>query len=288
MAESDPRNQYYYQSGNQKGLSRYYSNAVHSPAYENLVIPPLREGNADEIIIANDQPGFQDIRTDELVAGLNEHIFTRWKGIPTYIIGQHNFAHFAIAEAIHVHDINPHAVLINFDTHPDHDDAPNHLSTKDRQNLRRVADYTNKLLIDNFLEAATSHEFISGVVWVHPLQRPAIDEESEFATFPFVQAGKNSEALRHIRNGDIKKEDLVVSIDIDYFVYWADQILASEENPFEDRHPNMTPEQIVEAEIKAMREIMQHAGLIILATSPGFIDQEKAISLTKRLLAPLS
>lgn len=287
MAENDSRNQYYYQSGKQRGFSHYYAQPLPNPAYENLIIPPLREGIATEVNLAPDQPAFQSVQTNEFIAGLQEHIFTHWEGIPTYIFGQHNFAHFALAEAIRVHDINTEAVLINFDTHPDHEDAPSHLTQRERQSLRRVSEYTNELLIDNFIEASAVHEFISGAVWVHPLYRPEHDEESMFASFPFVQAGKDSEAFRRILHGDIPKEELVVSIDIDYFVFWADQLLHSTDIPFENRYPNMTNEQIVDAEIAFLREIMQHAGLIILATSPGFIDQEKAIEIVKRLLAPL-
>ncbi len=213
--------------------------------------------------------------------GLQSYIRTtlRESGPPLYIFDDHNHALFGWREAIEEKRIVRGGLLIHFDAHDDAWAAPPSLNPKVKDirvdlfgplpSLSETAELAHDLDIHQFIAPALEMGLISEVWWVDP-RFEGVSSYQEYYNrenlwhIPLVRMGiDNVPGLLARRNSSPL---LTLSdCDLDYF-----RIIQ-----------RRTPREQKGLEI--MSQVMEQSGAITCATSPGFIGQQRAISLAKRL-----
>ena len=253
--------------------------SIHMPAAEprmpddGRVIPALRRGDLSDVQI--DPSNIEHVKQGQPIPGLKE--ITRMDitdGTPCYIMGQHSSVLFALAEALHEGKIQVPVTLINADMHGDYTPPrrPTYLiDPATFRDLTRMAVLNRQTDIDEFIYVAQLMQMVDTVVWIDS-EFAADNQPTELdlshGPGPLLQSRWQGEHVQRILRGEIPRERVAVTIDIDYFT-------------------NMTDADEIEREMVKMRELIAHAGVVMIATSPGYIDQQRAIELTKQLLSPL-
>lgn len=206
---------------------------------------------------------FQQQRIQELVKKMEFGS----KKIPTYIFDPHNLAFYCWAEGLKQGKIEKGANLIHIDTHFDGSyPLDNNYQKLDLNDLSEVAKITNKLSILDFIAPAVALDLVSNVVWVSP--RKFDEKPFEYAiVVPHEEETIETPSFKSILKSLNNPKKVIVDVDIDYFM-----------------HGNTA-----ERDFEQVREVMNKAGLITIATSSKPLhDQEQAHRWVKTLLTPSS
>lgn len=222
---------------------------------------PLRFGSPTELELVDvSSEWYPDIPSPHYA--LKEYIrtFLGESKTPVYIFDDHNHAFFAWSEALAEEKIEKGAKLFHFDDHLDgkkraQGQIPVGNDLKGLASLAQSVDY------DVFIELAIRNGLVKDVYWIQKyFKKPEFHpEDQNQVAYTTLGSSFVSEQF----GPDTKKS--IVDIDLDYFSYIEN------------------PEQI-EQEIQRIKEAMKKAGVITMAISPGFIDENRAIELVCRLL----
>lgn len=228
----------------------------------------LRLGSFDHLQLIADNDGGRYKRLDNFVR-------FQWgpRNTTVYIFDHHQFALFGWAEAMMEGKIEPGASLRHWD---DHDDASiaNRLEVMTKEiflqrqwDLQQFVRYTQAIGCGSFIEPAQRMGLVDEFIHIAPGHELTIDH------IPTDPAGRTSHtrmSARYYRNNRRPVSDpkqTIVDIDLDYFV-----------------SKNLRGMDIA-IDIDTIRTDMSSAGVVTIATSPGFIQQEQALEFARRILA---
>jgi hypothetical protein len=214
-----------------------------------------------------------------MMHGLEKYIRTTVESsdIPVYVFDDHNHAFFAWREALEEGRIAKGARLIHFDTHDD-SLTPTADMIKpveiagDFPTMQEAAHLARDYDIDGFIYPAIQMGLIGEFIWVDPnhkepplqVRNPSNVQMRQRAAL--VRLGINDLSTYLANNPSSEKP--IVDIDVDYFA----KIPHTSERESRD--------------LDTMRSYMKDAGVVTVATSPGYILQLKAIQLAKKLVRP--
>ncbi|MBI4130533.1 UPF0489 family protein [Candidatus Roizmanbacteria bacterium] len=262
-----------------RGISLYYNAPRTSNLHPQMIIPPLRIGSLQDIALKEKPPD----TTHGLYSSL-EHLIHREPAsndTPSiYIIDNHQHAFFCWCEALKEGRIDAKALLAHFDMHDDtYTSSDYEVNVND---LSHVTDYVGSTLqCYNFIAPAYHHGVIGEIVTCSPFHQVPHDVKAISSFYDQIRISSlYSDGFDRILQGE--RKNLIVDIDLDYFLPFVD--LKQFNDSFMVLDPDdFTPERL-DFEIQQMKILLQRAGAVTLATSPGFIDQEQAVTLIHRLL----
>ena len=215
-----------------------------------LAITPLRMGSLEELRVGK-QVAFQDFDGERWLecVGLESAILCLDYPVPISIFDNHNHVFYAWAEALKMGWFSKGATLVHMDEHFDASEAPN--ADVDFSDLSDVWRYTNEVLqVATYIRPAMKLGIFSG--WVNYV------ESGDFENF----------RRRGSRSSPSEGNEVVINLDIDVF------------------HPDMSHISW-QQKIEVLKYYLPQTRLITMATSPYFIDQQKAIELVKKVVAEL-
>ncbi|MBU1026913.1 MAG: UPF0489 family protein [Candidatus Margulisbacteria bacterium] len=209
---------------------------------------------------------------------------------PIYVMDNHQMAYFAWHEAYTMGYIQRGSMLIHIDRHSD-EFEPNRWSNA--ENLHAVADYTRNILwCGNFILPAIAKglfdrlwTFLAGLegpyyMTNHGLLSFTTQEARDLYHLGLLFAEQNpsldipaerSAFLPHLIRQQSNPKKLTIDIDLDGFV--------------KKTHTGLLPTEEDFAQIvRFLAEICQKAGVVTIATSPGYADQNVAIPLARQLV----
>lgn len=225
---------------------------------------PLRFGSPEDLKLVDiSSPMYDDIPSPHLA--LKEYIRTSYgkDEVPVYIFDDHNHAFFAWTEALTEGRIERRATLFHFD---DHLDGRKPIDLPQDETLEAIARYSKSLDFNNFIYPAMRLGLVSETYWIDWLSRREREKYVEQETKFEIQCSTiGSEGLvSSIDFNTIDPKKTIVDIDLDYFT-------------------SVDQEQ-EGVEIQRIRKMIEHAGVVTFAISPGFIDEKRAIALVKKIL----
>ena len=226
-------------------------------------VPSLIEWALDEVIIGTETVIEWEVH-GKITAGkwLKHFVFLRSSRVPTWIIDNHNHAFAFWHEAYWKWYIQKWALLVHIDQHTDLATPGNFPAWKHPEESHEgiVEEYTNTdLTIADFIVPALATGLISEAVMV--------TGEDMHTSRSFVWEDKKEEIKKKKDGFSINSPStstptsLILDIDLDYFSQGFDELKCFEN----------------------VRYWIEKADIITIATSPLFIDQEKAISVLKSL-----
>lgn len=235
----------------------------------------LRLGSLDDLRLIDDPDLRLHLSKRKINRRLDDFIRFSWgpNGTPVYIVDHHQFVFYGWCEAVREGRIAPGASLRHYDDHSDTGVVS--LEVMNRQTFQRkmwslgkIVEYIKVLGCWQFIDPARRMGLVDEFIHIAPGNIPFIDN-GWFGSraYPRISMGFYSDedhAAVFNQGGD--KSIGIVDIDLDYFA---------------SRHSYPSDE---ERDIRTMRRDMAYAGVVTLATSPGFIDPERAIELIKKIL----
>lgn len=231
------------------------NNAFHfeTRPHKKLYVPGLKAGTCTDVRLGK-QIVFEDFDDDGILhtcTGLEEFIKTTAHGIPVYIFDNHNHAFaFWCAEKAEG-NLRDGATLIHIDQHKDTRTPPGFLSLEDAQDLQKVFRYTNTVLnVGNFIPAAQHIGLVKEIVFL----------DSQYSL------EQMKERLKSPRGEDPAiEENIILDIDLDFFAPESDYIGN-------------------DLKLDVIGRLFSRASVITFATSPYFIEQERALGYLRRIL----
>lgn len=228
-----------------------------------VYVAALKTGTVDDVKIGTETV-FEEIDEDvgpKTCLGLENFIQSTVEGVPAYIFDNHNhaFAFWCLEKS--KGNLNDHALLIHIDQHKDTRTPKSFLSREEATDLSKVFQYTNSSLnVGNFIPAAQHIGLVGDIVFI----------DSEYSLQQMVQTvttesttGTSTENASHITLDRLKKGNIILDIDLDFFA------------PDSDYIGN-------ELKVMVIKKLIPMASVITFATSPFFIDQERAITWLRR------
>ncbi len=272
-----------------KGVSRYYSKQtrIQSTSAQELVLGSvadleLLDGFHARIDNVDYLSYFMDkLHTDKYNFDTNTSLkrFVRTElgsnAVPTYIFDAHNHAFFGWCEALHDSNMQLGATLLHFDQHDDNC-YPANLDV-DISNLESVYNYTQNLQIYDFIGPALINNVIQKFIWI----KPGADKKEEFVMsndvyVPYTAIGPDSKFLQRILS-NTPPEKLIVDFDVDFFNNHFSY------TPALENRCEKSMNKLVRSDLETIARSITFAGVVTIATSPGFIQQDLAIKLIKKL-----
>lgn len=191
-----------------------------------------------------------------------------------YIVDHHQFALYGWAEAYMEGKIVSGVGLRHFDNHNDAgvadrlDVMTKQVFQEGKWSLQQIVEYVFGLGCWEFIEPAQRLGLVGELIHIAP-GHESRTENRKIDLPRTIQYTRVSMGY-YVDNPssfvlDPKKK--IVDIDLDYFV-------SDDFNPKDE-----------DRDIQVMREEIASAGVVTLATSPGFIDQERAVKLIKKILS---
>jgi len=221
-----------------------------------LEITSLKIGSLNDLKVGQ-HVAFQDFEGEHWLecVGLESAILCLDYPIPIYVFDNHNHVFYAWAEALKMDWFQKGATLVHMDEH--FDDAPPPTPSplagehplQRLDNLEDVWRYTNEVL-----QIAT---------YIKPAMQTGIFKDC----LNYVES-KDFEARRDALQCVSIDDNVVINLDIDVF------------------HPDMSHISWRQ-KIDVLKHYLPQTRLITIATSPHFIDQEKAIELVKKVVGEL-
>lgn len=183
-----------------------------------------------------------------------------WKNIhgnipKIYLFDNHNHALYFWYLAKHDWVINDNSLLYHIDEHADYRDPWEYISPEDSKDLEKVFQYVNfsNINVWNYIIPAEKEWLVSKTIQIR--------SEKELLDYK-----KRSPSLqgRGLGGGWTKKQSVIVNIDLDFF------------------QPDL---DFIDYELKksVIRNIIDTADVITVATSPFFIEQKLALRVFKDL-----
>ncbi len=302
-------------------------NSVHfpiKPVCEQDNAKPLIVGTAADILLNKDCS--LEAWSDECSFGLQSFVRIQTPCTPPiYVFDQHNFAFFAWEEARTMGYINEGAALVHIDAHSDTGkaDVPNY----DKLDLAAVAEYTRKLGIATFIHPAlvngtvgeywdfhnyplsfsneghilamkgVRYEELRDLVRYDECRSWFKDEDEDcdcnslFACNRYGDQVSTTDLSTLIYNSDGPKR-LILDVDLDAFIPTAMDLgfkrrqiasgMGIELPPSEMGNGYGCPEAA-----ESIAAIADRFGMIDLATSPGFADQNEVVICARQIVSQI-
>lgn len=261
------------------GLSVHYNEPRPYGINPKTTVPTMRIGSVLDLAISNNTFAYyKNYKNVGYHPGLKEFIRSSFgeRNTPVTFMDNHVHAFYAWSEALLQGRINPGATLIHIDQH--HDARKMHLPDVNIENLAEVYTYVrSRLHIDSFIVPARTKGIIKRVFWVKPISKdPFIDN---LIGIPDLgQIGIEDDLIEDIISGKKDPMDVILDLDLDYF-----NLFYENPNMVTNKRGARNIEDLIEHDIGKIRLLAANAGIITVATSPSFIDQEKAIELAKKI-----
>lgn len=224
-----------------------------------LYVPALIDWTLDDLAVWENIV-FEEIDHGSLISckGLKNllTIHHQWKTI--YITDNHNHALYFRYEALTDGLITPGATLLHIDQHADFSEPNSYLNAEIKEqkaeiDLSAVVEYVNtQTQIASFIKPALQSWLLKECVQIRSeakLQHIAEDIK--------LKTENNTEVLGF----ESWVLNYILDIDMDFFAHETD----------------------VSAKIELIRQLISSASVVTIATSPYFMDQQRAISLIKEL-----
>jgi hypothetical protein len=171
-------------------------------------------------------------------------------GKPIVIVDNHNHVFYFWYETRNNKQIKDGATLVHIDQHKDVRKPEKKLAKNISDDLKKVFEYTNKVLnVGNYIPPAIEEGLIGEVILI----------TSEADLMKYAPEG----ALNEVE-GRLQGTHIILNIDLDF---WAPEM-----NYIDKK-----------SKIDVAKKWMEKADLITIATSPFFIDQELALKVLKEL-----
>lgn len=259
-----------------RSLNDFHRNYAHAPLIAGNV-ESIKKGNhiAFRMKYGNTTEEYSGLEFNVRIEELNSP--------PIYIMDNHHFAYYAWHEARTMGYVENNARLIHIDQHPDNapPDAPYRANS-----LEEHANYVKYILaIDSFIKPALESGLVDKYCnfEVHPAM--GLDDttvnELECTTNSYRLLGKQHHKEKCSKLSDlinpgnilsVNPKKTILDIDLDAFVkdsYDADKLPTSDDFAYA-------------AEFLA--DIALRAGVVTIATSPSFADQDTAVIAAKRIV----
>lgn len=251
------------------GTSLYYPES--SAKQSIFTWRPLRIGTVNDLKLIRGE------FTSDFWYGLESYIRTTVpeSETPVYIFDRHNHAYYGWCEAFAQGRIEKGATLVHIDAHSDA------FVTKDTpppyDSLEQSSAYAKGLEIADFISPAMKKGLVNDFIWVTPHSFSKDGMLLQYLKGKDKYLNKSEPQVDYLRIDSSRLEAMtdflqrlspkrvIVDIDLDYFVTKQGSQL--------------------ETDIEIMKKIIRLAGAVTVATSPGFIEGERAIELAKRILA---
>lgn len=249
-----------------EGRSLYYPETFVSRSLQSsrlFVTRPLRFGSVNDLELVDVSSDlYPDIPSPDYA--LKEYIRTTFgeKEIPVYIFDDHNHALFAWNEALSEGKMEKGAKLVHFDDHLDGKRVGE--KYKIPRDLKGLAQMAQSIDHDFFIDPAIRSGLVDTVYWVWGYSKdPKFDPGDKYE---IANITLGSSHVGSVLEQELNSKLVIVDIDLDYFTYTKHEVE-------------------FELELKRMKEAMNKAGVITMAISPGFINEQRALELIKRLVA---
>lgn len=223
--------------------------------HKKLRVARLKTGTLSDVRLGNEIV-FEDFDDDgklHACTGLEEFIKTTVRGIPVYIFDNHNHAFaFWCAEKA-AGNLKDDATLIHIDQHKDRRTPESFIPSEDARDLEKVFRYTNTVLnVGNFIPAAQHIGLVKEIVFLdsqYSLERMMERLKAPWGEDPVIE------------------ENVILDIDLDFFAPESDYIGN-------------------DLKLDVIARLIPRASAVTFATSPYFIEQERALEYLKRILRP--
>jgi len=264
-------------------ISKYYAEVTAVSSKPGLVVPQLILGDLSDFTFTpgNNLLQYRRAETGQEYEGPDVFVRTSFgrREVPTYLLGSHNNACFGWCEGLVECCIERGFIIIHFDQRSHGDYTRMDYTKFDPRNLDQVYDLATTVEPGCFIYPVLETGLACGMVHVCP-DMGSESEQTRDVSFRVIKCGYKSvyllELLHCIRTGKshhdfgvITSKSLVVDIDIDYF---------------ESGSERDAKRGFIRRSISVMRKTMSLAGINTIATSPGFINQRRAIELVTRIM----
>jgi len=226
-------------------------------SHPEIYVPSLIEGDLEDVKLA-DSVAIETLVWEKLVSGkgLEHFVFLKNARVPTWICDNHNHAFTFWYEALQRWYIKTWSFLVHIDQHTDLW-TPLSLPMNNEgicwfENLEEVQTYTNTVLtIADFIVPALATGLLSEALMVTGEEREGVNS--------FIW--QDNKLVKTVNLKLETQNSLIVDLDLDYFSQGFDE--------------NET--------FATVRYWLAKADIITIATSPLFIEQERAIEILKSL-----
>lgn len=219
---------------------------------KKLFVPGLQEGGVDDVR-TGDQVVFEDFDDEGILHtchGLQTFIKTAMGSATAYIFDNHNHAFSFWCLERRKGTLMDGALLIHIDQHKDMRIPESFISASDAMDPEKVFHYTNTILnVGNFIPAAQHIGLVKEIVFLD--SQYSLEEMKERLKYP-------------PENGGVPKNNLILDIDLDFFA------------PDSDYIGN-------DLKLWIIKKLIPRASVITFATSPYFIEQERAIRWLRKI-----
>lgn len=252
---------------NPDGVSHYYRDNMVSRSMTCKRLcrsRQLRIGTINDLrLIDLDNYGCPEFDTPQLA--LDQYIRTEYgeRNVPVYIFDDHNHAFFAWLEALNEGRIDKKSILYHYD---DHSDGNKVSYIPQKHDLKTMAQFAQSLEFDSFVHPAMELNVVDQVYWIsyRKWERKKFEDEENHWGIALTEV-PSPIAEQEFNPASLDPQKTIVDIDLDYF-----QDIDIDSNIFNE-------------EIEHLRRMMNSAGVVTIATSPGIMDQQKALNILRIL-----
>lgn len=260
----------------EQGRSRFLHSPIKTshPLSNDHSLRPLWLGTLSDLALIENPIGQMLPGGHEKNKTLEKYVRLSWgpNETPVYIIDNHEVALYCWYEALLEGRVTLGATLLHYDDHSDAAKASKRAPVITPEALRDGAwslddavETVKKLGCWEFIEPAQRSGLVGEFIHITPSNAPTmrVYSRNEHNT------NRTEVSYAYYRNNPIQGEPQkkIVDIDLDFFA---------------SKQFNQSIEDEV---IQTIREDITNAGVATFATSPGFIDPERAVTLVKKILA---
>lgn len=258
----------------EQGRSRFLHSPVKTshPLSNDHSLRPLWLGTLSDLVLIENPIGQMLPDGHEKNKTLEKYIRLSWgpNETPVYIVDNHEVALYCWYEAFFEGRVALGATLLHYDDHSDAEKASQRAPVISPEALRDGAwslddavETVKKLGCWEFIEPAQRSGLVDQFIYITP-------GNTLYSQYYSANDHHTSRTEMSIEQYDESREkelqNTIVDIDLDFFA---------------SKKLNTAAE---ERYMQIMRQDIASAGVVTFATSPGFIDAERAISIVKKIL----